>query len=132
MKKTLLFFVFAVASLQVLAQDFPYGETDGKALDMKRYDKDTSAHAVVLNEYGTSKIILDNDDYSKVIFEYHTKIKVFDKKEFDKGTIEIPIYNGDSEVYEEVREIMGTTFYKDENGQVQKAELDPKQVFRTK
>jgi transglutaminase-like putative cysteine protease len=132
MKKLLLLFAFASASLQMLAQDFPYGEVDSKALDMKKYDKDTSAHAVVLNEYGTSKIIIDNDDYSKLIFQYHVSIKLFDKKEFDRGTIEIPVYAGDRDIYEDVREIKGTTFYKDESGNVKKAELDPKQVFRTK
>ncbi|HVS91494.1 MAG TPA: transglutaminase domain-containing protein [Mucilaginibacter sp.] len=132
MKKILLVLSLFLAALEVSAQDFPYGEVDNNTLDMQKYDKDTSAHAVVLREYGTSRIILDNDDYTKVVFQYHVRIKIFDKSEFDKGTITIPIYNGDNNVYEEVRDITGTTFYKDEKGVEQKAELDPKQVFRTK
>ena len=56
MKKiTLLSLIFFI-SHAAFAQDFPYGQVDDAALDMKKYDKDTSAHAVVLNEYGTSRI----------------------------------------------------------------------------
>ena len=63
-------------------------------MDMKKYAKDTSAHAVVLQEYGTSRINLTNDDNIKLIFEYHVKIKIFDSKGFDNGTVaKIPVYN---------------------------------------
>ncbi|MDB5023306.1 MAG: hypothetical protein JWP78_1061 [Mucilaginibacter sp.] len=132
MKKTLLFLTLLFASPTVFAQDFPFGQVSTEEIEMKKYDKDTSAHAVVLNEYGTSRIILASDNYTKVVFEYHIKIKIFDQSQFSKGTLEIPVYNGDNDAYEEVEDIQGTTYYKDENGLQQKAELDSKQVFRTK
>jgi hypothetical protein len=132
MKKTLLLLTIILFCLSASAQDFPYGQVDYVGLEMKKYDKDTSAHAVVLNEYGTSNIIVASDDYTKVVFKYHVKIKIFDQSQFSKGTIEIPIYNGDTEVYEEVSDIKGTTYFKDEMGMVQQAYLDPKQLFRTK
>ena len=132
MKKTLLFLSVLFVSITASGQDFSYGQPDIAALNMKRYDKDTSAHAVVLNEYGTSKIILANDDYTKVVYEYHVKIKIFDQTQFSKGTIEIPVYNGENDVYEEVDDIRGITYYKDDNGLIQQADLDSKKVFRTK
>ena len=116
-----------------MAQDFPHDEVDNAALDMKKYDKDTSAHAVVLNEYGTTRINFTNDYHIRMTFEYHTKIKFFDSKEFDReGTFEIPIYNGNDMVYEEVENIKGITYYKDDNGTVQQVPLDSKKVFRVK
>jgi len=133
MKKTLLFITILFTSIAAFAQDFPYGEQDNAALDMKKYDKDTSAHAVVLNEYGTSTINLTSDYNIRLTFTYHAKIKFFDSKEFERvGTFEIPIYNGGSTEYEDVEDIKGITFYKDANGTVQQTELDSKKVIREK
>jgi Transglutaminase-like superfamily len=129
-RKITLFLATLFISASVMAQDFPYGKVDNKALQMKKYDKDTSAHAVVLQEYGSSSMALTSDNELRITFEYHAKIKFFDNKEFDsQGTVIVPIYeNGNS--YEDVREIKGITFYTDDNGLVQAAELDPKKVFR--
>ncbi len=133
MKKTLLLLTTLLFSVSAFAQDFAFGKISTEEMDMKKYDKDTSAHAVVLNEYGTSKINLTNDYDVRLTFEYHTKIKFFDSKEFDsEGTIEIPIYNSDNMVYEEVEDIKGITFYKDDNGNIQQAQLDPKKILRVK
>lgn len=133
MSKLLLFSLLFLSSFTVIAQDFPYGQMDESALDMKKYDKDTSAHAVILNEHGSSRITVNGLDDIKLIYQYHAKIKFFDNKEFDnQGTIAIPIYNGDGQVYEEVTEIKGTTFYKDDNGHVQQMDLDPQKVVKIK
>src|ERR1700754_3751022 len=133
MNKLLLFLLASSFSTTVMAQNFTYGEVDEYALGMKRYNNDTSAHAVVLNEYGTSKISFTNDYHIMITFEYHTKIKFFDNKEFEnEGTFEIPIYNSDGLVYEDVEDIKGVTFYKDDKGDVQQAVLDPKKVFIVK
>jgi transglutaminase-like putative cysteine protease len=133
MKKLLLFLTVFLSSLTLMAQNFPYGQVDNSALEMKKYEKDTSAHAVVLNEFGSSRIDLTNDYHLRLTFEYHAKIKFFDTKEFEReGTIEIPIYNSDDMVYEEVDDIKGVTFYTDDKGFVQKAELDSKKIFRVK
>ena len=133
MRRLTLFLITFMACSYAIAQDFPYGEVDNKALEMKKYDKDTSAHAVMLQEYGTSRIAITNDYHVRLIFEYHAKIKFFDSKEFENaGTILIPIYTGDDLVFDEVYEIKGVTYYKDDKGLVQKAELDPKKVFTVK
>ncbi len=120
-------------STAVSAQDFEFGTVDNNALSMQKYDKDTSAHAVVLNEYGSSRINFDNDYRIVITFMRHIKIKFFDNKDFEgEGTFEVPLYVGNETSYEQIEEIKGITFYKDENGNVQKAELDPKKIYKSK
>ncbi|MDO3628143.1 DUF3857 domain-containing protein [Mucilaginibacter sp. BT774] len=133
MQKPLLFLIVLFISATAFAQDFSYGEPDVAALDMKKYDKDTAAHAVVLREHGTSRINITNDYHVRLVFEYHSKIKFFDNKEFEReGTFVIPVYNSDGMAYEEVEDVKGVTFYKDENGVIQKAELDPQKIIMEK
>lgn len=132
MKKNLLFFIAFFIATTAFAQDFPYGKVDNAAIALTKYDKDTSAHAVVLQEFGSTRMVLTNDYDLKLIFEYHAKIKFFDNKEFENhGTVMVPVY-GDGDSYEDVQDVRGITFYKDDNGLVQTAELDPKKVFRVK
>ena len=133
MKKIILLSSILLIGTAASAQDFPYGQVDNSALGMQKYDKDTSAHAVVLNEYGTSRINLTNDYHVRLTFEYHTKIKFFDNKEFEReGTFVIPIYNGNAMEYEEMEDVKGITFYKDDNGTVQQTELDAKKIITEK
>ena len=130
MKKTLPILFFLLSLLKTaLSQDFPYGSVSDEVMAMKKYDKDTSAHAVVLREFGKTSIEKGIADYVDVVHEYHVKIKIFDAKGF--GTIEIPAYNfnEDGANYEKVDEITGVTFFKDENGGTQKIDLDYKTIY---
>src|SRR5438067_12402616 len=125
MKKLLLISLLFIGIQHIaVAQDFKEGFVQ-EEVDMRRYDKDTAAHAVYLNEYGNSRIDVTSDDHIRLIYNYHAKIKIFDNKGFSNGTIEIPIHNSD-DVSEEVTDITGTTYYKDDNGLIQKIDLDPK------
>jgi hypothetical protein len=133
MKRILLLSTIFLISFTAFAQEFPYGQIDYAALDMKKYDKDTSAHAVVLNEYGTSRLHFDADYRVVVTYERHIKIKFFDNKEFDnQGKFEIALYSENQTTYQEAQDIKGITFYKDEQGNVQQAELDAKKVYSVK
>ncbi|WP_374948139.1 DUF3857 domain-containing protein [Mucilaginibacter sp.] len=131
-KPLLSLLILSAFSLTASAQNFAYGNYSQKEMDMKRYEGDTSAHAVVLNEYGTSSMNVMADDAVKIVYEYHVKIKILDNKAFDKGTIEIPFYTADSDNWEFVDDIKAITTYKDDNGNVQTAELDPSKIFSTK
>jgi transglutaminase-like putative cysteine protease len=124
----ILIFLSTIAS----AQNFAFGEHGQKEIDMKRYDADTSAHAVVLNEYGTSGIRVMSDDDIKIVFEYHVKIKILDAKGFDKGTIQIPFYSAGYDRWEDLDDIKGVTTYKDDYGNIKTAELDPSKIVSVK
>ena len=132
MHKILLiaFFSFFI-STQAHSQDFKFAEYTTAETSMKRYDKDTSANAVVLNEYGVSKLNVASDDNIKVLYDYHVKIKIFNAKAFDKGTVEIrlPIYKDDED---EVTDLKAITTYTDDNGQVQQSELARSAAFNVK
>lgn len=112
------------------AQDFPYGQFSLDELKMTRYDKDTTAHAVVLKEFG--KTWLSSGDHTPLIHEYHVKIKLFDDQAFNQGTVNIPIYKIDNDKFEKVSDVQAICYYTDENGNVKKAELDPQKVFHIK
>jgi len=132
MKKILsLLFVLALA-LGSKAQDFKYGDITQQESDMKKYDKDTAAHAVVLREFGDARLQLDREDDIKLYFTYHVKIKILDNKGFDKGNVEIPVYTGDNNTFEIVNDIKATTYNMADNGNFEKAELDPKNTFTVK
>lgn len=71
-----------------------FGKLTSAEKDMMSYEKDPDANAVVLYERG--------DNYFKVIYgqirlikEYHGKIKIFNEKAFDQGTIKIQLYHND-------------------------------------
>jgi hypothetical protein len=134
MKKTLLILLILFSITKAAqAQDFPYGTVTDEEMAMKKYAKDTAAHAVVLQEFGKSRIDADNEGNIKVFYEYHVKIKIFDNKGFDNGTVKIPVYNNsDGDIYEDVDDITGVTFYKDDNGAIQKIELENKKIYPVK
>src|SRR3569833_426616 len=117
MKKLFPLLICLLLGISAFAQDFTYGNVTGEELDMKKYDKDTSAHAVVLNEYGTTHIAFNADYRVQLTFTRHIKIKFFDNNEFEsQGTFEIPVYAGNQQTYEEVQNVKATTWNKDENG----------------
>ncbi|MGN6397386.1 MAG: DUF3857 domain-containing protein [Mucilaginibacter sp.] len=134
MKRPLLTFSFVLfAIIFSQAQDFHFGQITTEEMNMKNYKNDTSAHAVVLNEFGKSTINIGSDDNIKQIYEYHVKIKIFDPKAFDKGTVKVLLYSNDkNEAYEDISDIKAITYYKDDNGFTQKAELENKKIYPVK
>ncbi|GGH07251.1 DUF3857 domain-containing protein [Mucilaginibacter phyllosphaerae] len=110
------------------AQDFAFGKFTQEEIAQKIYKNDTSAHAFVIQEFGSNRIDVASDDHIKMMFKYHVKIKILDSKAFNKGTINIPYYYSD-EVQDEVTDIKGLTTYADEDGLIRNAELDQTKIF---
>ncbi|HEY9000000.1 MAG TPA: DUF3857 domain-containing protein [Mucilaginibacter sp.] len=133
MCKYLLSFIILFISLSVKAQNFEYGKATQAEMDMKVYDKDTSAHAVILNEYGKAEIGMSFDNNIRLTYEYHVKIKILDSRGFFSGTVVLPLFNNeDNTAGDEINNISGITSYKDDNGITQVAELDTKNIYKTK
>ncbi|MGV3508210.1 MAG: DUF3857 domain-containing protein [Sphingobacteriaceae bacterium] len=126
MKKIILSATFALCTFLVSAQDFTFGKPSSEEFALKRYDKDTSANAVVLKEFGTA--FIENND-GDIQFEYHVRIKIFNSKGFKHGDIQIPLIKNDANNFETIRDIKGITFYRGENNLLRSSELDPKQIF---
>ena len=134
MKKIFLIPFIIISTFKIaVAQDFDYGTVSNEDLEMKTYSKDTSAHAVVLREFGKTRIAIDNGDDIKLYFDYHVKIKILDEKGFDNGTVKIPVYNNrDNDSYENVDGIKGITYYTDDAGNMQQVELEQKKIYPEK
>jgi hypothetical protein len=137
MKKLLLviaLLLFVKATIK--AQNFDENKWTTAEMQMKNYAKDTSAHAVVLNEYGDSKLEVILDTYNsseqvKLVYKYHVKIKIFDASAFKHGTIEIPLYNT-KESNEDITDIKGQTVYADNAGNYKTEVLNADKVFSVK
>lgn len=79
-------------------QTTKFGEPSESELAMTIYEKDTTAAAVVLFEQGYYDFETVGD-YIRLIKKVYRKIKVFNAKKYDGGTVEIPLLvaNGTSE-----------------------------------
>lgn len=113
------------------AQDFEYARITGSDIELKNTQLDSNANAMVIREFGTTAVQLDNTTGKTYIdFEYHVRIKIFNKEGFNHGNIAIPlrIYRDDED---EIKELKATTINL-VNGQLVKTELDKKQVFNEK
>ncbi|MCZ4319691.1 hypothetical protein O4H26_11875 [Aequorivita viscosa] len=85
-----------------------FGEPTESELAMNIYEKDTTAAAVVLYEQGYYYYDAVGD-YIKLIKEVHRKIKVFNSKSFEYGTVEIPLFSLDG-TREKVKNLNAWTY----------------------
>ena len=107
-----LLLLFFLSSNSTYAQNFDYGKLSQAELDMKSYALDSTADAVVLREFGSANIDIDNyTGESYVNFVYHTRIKIFNKNAFNLANfiIERNIYTN-SKTQDEISEIVATTY----------------------
>lgn len=110
------------------AQNFEYGKHNPSDFLNTKATVDSTAEAEVIREFGSGRILLDDNTGSVYLdYTYHVKIKIFNPEGFQQGNIEIPlnVYNNDAD---EIREVQATT-YNYNNGQVLRTALDLKQLF---
>jgi hypothetical protein len=119
-----LFFAILLCSFGTLAQGngFKFGEIRLAELEMNRYPLDSSAAAVVLDEFGEAYF-----DEGKLHFEYHAKIKILNKEGQKYGDFRIPLRKNESNK-EEVLQIRAST-YNWVNGKIKMDEMDKKSIF---
>jgi hypothetical protein len=128
-KLSLLFYFLLIpgAASAQLENGFPAGKVSIAELTMKTYPKDSTANAVILEEFGESYI--DNGGEHHLQHYYHVKIKILNSKGFDKANIDIPLYR-DGSTRESVSRIEATTYNLDVNkGLIVPTRLDPKKIF---
>ncbi|WAC02080.1 DUF3857 domain-containing protein [Lacinutrix neustonica] len=100
-----------------------YAVTKGD-LETTIFEKDSTANAVVLYEYGNSYI---EDTSFDLIFNKKVKLKILNRKGFDKATISIFLYKNNSKK-ERVEDIIATT-YNNDNGENTQTKLTKDQIF---
>ena len=67
------------------------GKIDKEELEMKFYDQDTLADALVLYEH--ANVYIDEDHDYKFRTDYYYRIKIFNKEAYDKANISVSFYN---------------------------------------
>lgn len=104
-----------------------FGEINPADVRMKSYEKDSTADAVVLYDYGQTVF----DARSGMIYHrlvYHGRIKILKKSALDLGTISMQLVKGGYERDEFISDIKGFT-YNLENGEVKKEKLTKESIF---
>ncbi|WP_082113263.1 DUF3857 domain-containing protein [Kordia jejudonensis] len=99
-----------------------FGAVSKEEINMRVYEKDTTAHAVVLEEYGDVSFQLIKDRIL-LVKHYYTKIKVLDKDGVQHADIEIPYYHT-KKSKEKIKDIKAITHNADG-----KVRLTDNQVF---
>lgn len=113
------------------AQDFSrtFGSITQYEKEMTSYDKDPEAEALVIYNIGKSSFIRDESGFD-ILFEYRTKIKIFNKAGYKWADVTIPYYR-EGNIYEKVYDIKAYT-YNYENGSLKRTELDEDNCYDEK
>lgn len=129
--KIFLTALLSLIALTTFSQNFTYGQITYNDYEFDRKKIDSNANAVVLKEFGTASIQMD--DYTgkmELIFEYHTKIKIYNKDGFDAANVIVPRYK-DENREELFMDLKASTFNYINNGFVE-TPMDKKSVFHEK
>lgn len=122
-----------LAAPAVCAQPQPepvkFGQPDAKELTAAPFAADSGAAAVVLCDYGRSRLKGQGSGF-QVVFERVTRLKILKKAGYDWATVEVPLYRRDGN-QEKVSSLKGFT-YNLVNGAVERTKLDPAAAFLEK
>ncbi|MCF6214077.1 MAG: DUF3857 domain-containing protein [Flavobacteriaceae bacterium] len=133
MKKIIISFALLMLTVTSHAQElelpFKFGNIPLNELNLKYYEKDASANAVVLYEKALAKMIYSSGNILIQTTYYH-KIKIFKKDGYSNATITIPLYNN-LKVHEWVVKIKALT-HNLENGHDNPTYLSKKKIYKTK
>jgi len=104
---------------------FPFGRITYEELNMKTYDRDTTADAVYLDEFGEG-YIKDYDDFN-LVYEYHAKIKILRIGGLKIANFTIPV--GKFKGREETLASIEASTFNVANGKIQETKLLQKGVY---
>ena len=117
--KTYFLFLFLFASFHSFSQlerTDKFGEPSAQDFELKILEDEPDAPGAILYESANFYAIPNiKRNTVRLIKEIHRKIKVFDAKNFDYATVEIPYHNGNEYYGEEVKDFQAVTH----NGSVQ-------------
>lgn len=120
--------IIATSNLQAQKLAMKYGKIDPAYFEMKVYDKDTSAEALILGDYGESQIVYNQNDGFVVEYSRHFRAKVFKKSGYDLANQELILYhNGYGK--EKIIALKGSV-YNMEDGKVVESTLEKSMIFQ--
>jgi hypothetical protein len=128
-----VFSLLVILPLLVLADKSPIklGNISEEELRMTYYPSDSTADAVILCDYGTTKIQINRSEGGfQVVYDKICRIKIFNNNGYDWATGSIRLYN-DATVKEDISSLKGYTYNMD-NGKIQKEKLSKQSIFEEK
>lgn len=130
MKRILsLLICFVPVFVSAQQKGFKFGTVTIPELAMTKYEKDTSAVAVVLDEFGEASF---GSYYPfNLIYEYHARIKILKKAGLEHADFIIPVRKFDSQHIEILKEVQASSFNLEPDG-IKESKLDDKNIFLEK
>ncbi len=132
MRLLLVAAIIIIAETASFAQKAPikFGDVPIEQIQMKVYDKDSSASAVVLTDFGESSIEYSQTEGFQLIFQRIKRVKILTKDGLDQGDFSIPLYH-DGNNDEKLTNLKGIT-YNMEGGKVVESKLKNDAQFKEK
>jgi hypothetical protein len=118
----LLVLIFNIKGFSQKDKSSKIGQININELSINRYEKDTTANAVVLYEH--ANYYIDEDKDYKKTTDYYFKIKIISKEGADKATVEIPVYGK-----EKLHSIKAITYNLSEDGKILKTHLLKNKIY---
>jgi hypothetical protein len=129
MKKIVVILLFCFLSAGILSAQIQheFGKLNMDEINLKTYDRDKVAEAVVLYDIGNTYFSYEYEAGFEIMFERTTRIKVLSKAGIKYGEVAVPYFRND-DAHESVYEIDGYTYNLDDN-QVKISRLNPDNVY---
>ncbi len=89
---SLLFLGLSTAALSGTPPDITFGKVDEATLAMTHHPLDSTAGAVVLGDYGSSRIDYNQSQGLQIIFTRHTRIKILNSSAYDLANVYVNLY----------------------------------------
>ncbi len=126
-----LFSIFLIQEGAISQNKMKFGKINMADVKMTLYDKDTSASAVVLGDYGKSEIVYSTAKKSfELIYERHRRIKILKKDGYDWADHSVSLYR-DNGTKEKIASLKGYS-YNLVNGKIEKSKLEKSSIFEEK
>jgi hypothetical protein len=103
-----------------------FGKIDPEFFNLKAYEKDTAAEALILGDYGETTIEVDKDYNLVLMHTRHFRVKIFKKTGFSWATGRFILYNFGI-WHEEITTLKGRV-YNIENGNIVESDLEKSMV----
>ena len=129
----LIIFVIVTNNLfaqKILPSKIKFGHVTLEDFAPKVYSIDSNAQAVVLFDKGSANYVPDQSGWFNIEYVYHKKIRILNKNQFDRATVEIPLYKGNN--HEDKVEKIEAVTYNMENNEIVSTKMDKESIFNDK
>lgn len=129
--RKILILALTLLPFYAVCQEFGFGEITNQDINFARNQIDSSANAVYLNEYGSTRFSYDSETGRvKLFYDYHVRIKIFNKEGFEAANVVVPVHKTGSQDHQKefLYELKASTFNM-QDGKLTETVMSDKAVF---